>query len=196
MVLVKGDFRNRDSMLQKSPCARFGELGRWMDAGKIFAVTAEPFRFSASHLHCRIGFEGIEVIVRTQIEFDQFGELADLRGEMTLEAEVGDVHEGHTAVGMQLDSRLVAPEVRGLVEIPVDALCPVFSRIRPGRAVKRLPDVPQGIVVLHVGCRFVHRHRHVDISDSIVHDREFHCHRRLHRFQKASVSIVEDAGLD
>ena len=76
---------------------------------------------------------------------------------------------------MNLHARLVAPEVRILVEIPVRTLRPRLSFIRPMLAVKRLPENEKRVVVLNVRIGFHQRYRHFGLCHLIV----FHNDRLL-----------------
>ena len=106
--------------------------------------------------------------MRAQVEFHKFAQLTDGRREVSPEAEVADIDKGHAAIGMQLYARLVSPEVRRFVEIPVGAVRPVFSKIIPVLPVERLPDFLEGGIILHILGRLVHSHRHFHLGCLIV----------------------------
>ena len=61
----------------------------------------------------------VRIVVRTEVEFDELGQLSDLLGHGSVESETADVDLGDTAVGVDLNARLIAPQVGILVEVPV-----------------------------------------------------------------------------
>ena len=85
-----------------------------------------------------------------QIQFYKFTELADGGGEVSPESEVAYVDKGDTPVRVKLYARLVTPEVRILVKIPVRPLRPVLSVIIPVRTVKRFPNLLESEIILKI----------------------------------------------
>ena len=76
---------------------------------------------------------------------------------------------------MKRYARLVAPEVRILVEVPVASARMILADIIPLRTVKRLPYFIKSIIVLDVLVAFVKLHRHVCICNLVI----FYCKHSL-----------------
>ncbi len=79
---------------------------------------------------------------------------------------------------MQRHSRLVTPEIRILVEIPVSTLGITFTHIIPVLAMKSLPDFIKRIIVLYVFVRFMQLDRNLSICGHIIFDCEGCTHIR------------------
>ena len=69
---------------------------------------------------------------------------------------------------MKRYARLVAPEVRILVEVPVASARMILADIIPLRTVKRLPYFIKSIIVLDVLVAFVKLHRYVSICNLVI----------------------------
>ena len=85
-----------------------------------------------------------------QIQFYKFTELADGGGEVSPESEVAYVDKGDTPVRVKLYARLVTPEVRVLVEVPVRPLRPVLAAVVPTFTVQRLPDFLECEIIFQI----------------------------------------------
>ena len=147
---VKVNLRNMYVVLQKGTCHRFRELCGRVDETEIFLVPFHPVASARSRLDGRVVFEQIIVVVGAEIKLHELAQLADGRGEVAPKSEIADVDQGYPAVGMELDSRLVSPEVRVLVEIPVGPCRPVLSAVIPVASVEGLPYFLEGEIVLQI----------------------------------------------
>ena len=168
VTVVERDFRYADIVLLKGSGHRLGKLMERVNHRQILLVALQTGGTSPAALHCRVILDYVQVVVRAQVEFHKFAQLTDGRREVSPEAEVADIDKGHAAIGMQLYARLVSPEVRRFVEIPVGAVRPVFSKIIPVLPVERLPDFLEGSIILHILGRLVHSHRHFHLGCLIV----------------------------
>ena len=191
VALVEGNLRDFDIVLHQGPCHRLGQLVERMYHGEILLVAGHPFGASATAFHCRVILDKVHVIVRAQVEFHKLAKLSDCRGEVSPETEIAYVYEGHAAVGVQLHTRLVAPEVRGLVEIPVGPVGPVISKIVPVRAVEGLPDLPEGVVVLDILGGLVHGDRHLNLASGVVRQLEGALFHRRSQFEQVARLVKE-----
>ena len=145
--VIKSGLRQFYPVLLECPCDRLGEWGNRMHQVHMRLVPFHPRGGRGHLLHCRVIFRGVLVAVGTQIEFHQLGQLAQRRGHVTPETEVADVYQRHPSVGMELHARLVTPEVRILVEVPVRPLRVFLAAIVPVRTVEGFPYFLESIVV-------------------------------------------------
>ena len=170
---VEGCLRNDYVMLGKSPCNRLGHLGGRMDDAQILLVSFHTMRGTLARSDGRIVGDEVHVIMRSEIKFHKFGELSDCRRHIPMNAEVTEIQQGHTAVCMKRHSRLVSPEIRILVEVPVGAFRIILANIVPtffALAFKFFPNHLEGIVILQILVRLMQLDRNISLSHLIVKD--------------------------
>ena len=93
-------------------------------------------RSSLSHLDSRVIADEIIVVMITQIQLYELGELTDGRRHISIKSEITEIYKGYTSIGMEGYSRLGAPKIRILVEVPVASCRMVLTYIIPVRSVQ------------------------------------------------------------
>ena len=137
-------------MLCKGAGHRLGELRKRVKEGEILLAGLHSLLVVCKICDARIIFELVVVIMRSEIQLNKLGKLSDCRRKVTAEAEVTDIDERNPSVWMKLNARLVTPEVRILVKIPVRPFRPVLSVIIPVRTVKRFPNLLESELILKI----------------------------------------------
>ena len=128
---IHGRLRNDDAVLSESSCYRLGHLGSRMHCCKVFLMSFHAAGSTLTRSDGRIIVEEVAVIMGTEVQLDQLGELSEGRGHVSIESETAYVHKGHAAVRVKRYARLVTPEVRILIEVPVTSCRIVLAYISP-----------------------------------------------------------------
>ena len=85
-----------------------------------------------------------------------------------METEAAEIYHGNSSVRVERDTRLVTPEVRVLVEVPVDSDRIVLSIIIPLITVQSLPYLVKGIIVLYVLICMIEPYGNINLSGTVV----------------------------
>ena len=157
-LLVKSNSRRGQTLLHQGASARLRHLDSRVNRVQICTLVVEQ----VAHTLCmrtllveRRVVHNVGVVVGTKFQNDQLGELSDCRREVALEAEVAQVEAGNTAIGMYLHTRLLAPQIDILVEVPICATLIVLAIVAPVRTIEALPNFVQRVVVLDILIRLV-----------------------------------------
>ena len=192
---IHGRLRNDDTVLRESACDRLGHLGSRMHCCKIFLMSFHAAGSTLTRSDGRIIVEEIAVVMSTEVQLDQLGKLTESRRHVSIESETADVHKGHAAVRVKRYARLVTPEVRIPVEVPVTSRRIVLADISPLRAMKRLPYLIESIIVLDIFVRLIELYRDVSLSGLIVCNLKFSSHTVVY-LDKAVVLVIHLIRLD
>ena len=144
-----------------------------MERTEILLVPLHPSGRTLSRSHCRIICDLIAVIMGSEIQFYKLGQLTDGRRHVSIESETADIDKGNSTVAVKRHSRLVSPEVRILVEVPVRTWRIILAYIPPVLTMKRLPYLIKGIIVLDIFVAFIKSYRYISICSLIVLDNKF-----------------------
>ena len=125
-------------------------------------------RSTLARLHSRVICYEVSVIVVSKVKLHKLCKLSKGWRHMSMESEFTEVDQCHSSVRMKRYARLVAPEVRILVEVPVASARMILADIIPLRTVKRLPYFIKSIIVLDVLVAFVKLHRYVSICNLVI----------------------------
>ena len=167
-VPVHCRLRNHYVMLGQRSGYRLGHLLCRMKSPHMLLMSLEAVSGSLARLHRRIICRLVAVIVRTEIQLHQLGKLAECRRHMAMETEAAEIYHGNSSVRVERDTRLVTPEVRILVEVPVDSDRIVFTIIIPLITVQSLPYLIKGIIVLYVLVCMIEPYGNIHLSGTVV----------------------------
>ena len=108
------------------------------------------------------------LIVRTEVEHLEFSQLSDGIRQDTLGTETSDDETDDTAVAVERYTRLVAPHIEFLVEVPVSSLEGSIAIEAPLLTLERFPDSLQSLIVLDILLGLGKQDRHLSIVIELI----------------------------
>ena len=108
------------------------------------------------------------LIVRTEVENLEFSQLSDSIWHDTLGTETSDDETDDTTIAVECNTRLVAPHIEFLIEVPVSALESSIAIEAPLLTMERFPDSLQSLIILDVFLGLGEQDRHLSLIIQLI----------------------------
>ena len=195
LVLIGVERRcgDRESLLGQCAGTRLRELCRGVNHRQILFVVLHTVATTLAERHLvsrRIVGQEIDIVVVTQVQLNQLRKLTNRRRHIAREGEITQIEARHTTIRVQFDTRLIAPQVGILVEIPIRTGREILTHVVPRLTIEALPDLAQSVVILYIFVGRVQRNGDRTLGGAIVRNREICTLNIAKHLQHHSTRIV------
>ena len=195
ILLVESCCRYRiqiNTLLQERTSTRLRHLNCRVYAQQICTLIIEHIALTlgmrTTHIKRRI-VDDIRIVVGTKIQLYQLCELANSRRHIALEAEIAQIDTSNTAIRVNLNTRLLAPQIDILIEIPIQSTSIALTIVAPIWTIKALPNLVQCVVILDIFVYLVKFNIYIGICYLVVFDDNIICRISLFtaRFERCNI---------